>query len=188
MPLKHFFHECSCMQMAQVPIDGVKDGKAKSWNNYNTFSETSCFSHFLKDFYPKSHSSNQVPNFSNPSRASKDALPSLVVGLCLPGSETPSYIPCWSRFPACHMDDQSLQECHPSKSQGGAKSVRNSFGKRLPDQMIESVNMIDAVLPHFVANDHFHAQQHIQRWATAGALYVAASATAHCTRLPSLVA
>lgn len=44
-------------------IDGVKDAKAKSWNNYNTFSETSCFSHFLPGFCPKSHSSNQVSTF-----------------------------------------------------------------------------------------------------------------------------
>ena len=204
MSLKHFFHECSCMEMAQVPIDGVKDAKAQSWNNYkHIFRNKLLFPFFYQVFIQKVIPQIRFSNFNNPISFSvrpKDALPSLVVGLCLPGWEFPqgygSRVGA-GRFPSMVTWDGSrvLQECHPSKSQGAARSVTKFFRKRDSQmEMIESVRY-DRLCPitfccqlSFPCSATHSTHSTLNPWVTAGALYVAASATAHCTRLPSLVA
>lgn len=103
-----------------------------------TFSETSCFSHFFSRFLSKkSFLKSGFPiSTTHLVRWSKDALPSLVVGLCLPGSEFPQVTaPVSKPFPLpsfSHGWSRVLQECRPSKSQGVKEVQKVSeilFGK-----------------------------------------------------------
>ena len=58
------------MEMAQVPVDEVKDAKAKSWNNYNhIFRNKLLFPFFFQVFIQKVIPQIRFSNFNNPSRA-----------------------------------------------------------------------------------------------------------------------
>ncbi len=112
--LKHVSHEC---EMAQVPIDRVKDGTTTSWNNCNSFWETSCFSIFSqlsiqRSFLEASFFRAQgcIAQSGGGFVFARLRNPSYVSGIASPLWQAVSQLVTW-------MLKVYKKKCHPSKSQ-----------------------------------------------------------------------